>query len=102
MGTWAVQQDKIPGLIEELNAFLKKAYSIAGDDQFFDCIGSAQNRLKEMASHEWRKCNNGLVNLVPVGDEGVKEEQHILGIKEELEKANKKSLDKFFSNKEQL
>jgi hypothetical protein len=66
MGTWAVQRDKIPGLIKELDVLLEKAYEIAGDDQFFDCIDSAQERLKEMASHEWRKCSSELVNLLPV------------------------------------
>jgi hypothetical protein len=69
MGTWAVQRDKIPGLIEELDAFLKKAYGIAGDDQFFDDIGSAQERLKEMASHEWRECSGGLINLFPIEED---------------------------------
>jgi hypothetical protein len=87
MGTWTVQRDKIPELIAKLDAFLKRAYNIAGDDLFFDRIGSAKKRLEEMASHEWRRCNNGLINLVPVGEEGNKEEKWLSEMKDKFEKS---------------
>jgi hypothetical protein len=87
MGTWAVQRDKIPELISELDAFLKRAYNIAGDDLFFDRIGSAKKRLEEMASREWRGCNNGLINLVPVGEEENKEEKYFSEMRNKFEKA---------------
>jgi hypothetical protein len=70
MGTWAVQRDKIPDLIGKLDALKKEAYSVAGDDQFFDCIDSGIKRLKDMASREWRGCGEP-ENPGPLAEAGV-------------------------------
>jgi hypothetical protein len=69
-----------------LDNLLEDAYDIAGDDFLFDSINSDKKRLKELASHEWRKCNNGLINLVPVGEKGDQEERWLSEMKDKFEK----------------
>ena len=49
MGTWAIQEDKIPAVIQEIKDFKKRVYSIAGDDSLFDHLQRAINRLEELA-----------------------------------------------------
>ena len=47
-GTWALNHQKIPVMVKELQAFKKKLYGIAGDDVLFDHIDDAIDRLEEL------------------------------------------------------
>ena len=49
MGTWAIQEDKIPAVIREIKDLKKRVYSIAGDDSLFDHLQRAINRLEELS-----------------------------------------------------
>ena len=60
MGTWALQRDKIPAFIRELEDFKKRVYHVAGDDSLFDHIYRAIDRLDELAATEARPKKTGL------------------------------------------
>lgn len=47
-GTWAIRSKQIPELIADLEQLKTKAYHIAGDDELFDHLDGALDRLKRL------------------------------------------------------